>query len=87
MEYERGGPARRGLSLSRAVLTETCNISQQIRVEATFGPIEVKTVNKYDASSYGERIADAYYDRHRSLDSDCMVPVLAELAHGGRVLE
>ncbi len=40
----------------------------------------------YDASTYGQRIADVYDDVHPDHD-DAMIATLAELAGGGRALE
>ena len=43
-------------------------------------------MDDYDASTYGERIAEVYDERHGYLD-DGGVELLAELARGGRALE
>ena len=46
-------------------------------------------MNDYTASTYGDRIAEIYdqLDSHTRGDVDAAVPVLAELAAGGRALE
>jgi SAM-dependent methyltransferase len=45
-------------------------------------------VKDYDASTYGERIAEVYDDMYEDLfDRDEVVDVLADLAGGGRALE
>jgi len=41
----------------------------------------------YDISTYGDRIADIYDERHRELDPGDAVEMLAELAGGGPALE
>jgi SAM-dependent methyltransferase len=43
-------------------------------------------MDDYDASTYGERIAEVYDEQHRYLD-DSGIELLAELARGGRALE
>jgi SAM-dependent methyltransferase len=43
-------------------------------------------MDDYDASTYGERIAEVYDEQHRYLDAGG-VELLAELARGGRALE
>ena len=43
-------------------------------------------MDDYDASTYGERIAEVYDEQHRYLDTSG-VELLAELARGGRALE
>src|SRR5215813_11729691 len=45
-------------------------------------------MDRYDASTYGDRIAGAYDDWYRKLaDADAVTEVLADLAAGGRALE
>ncbi|MBI2856317.1 MAG: class I SAM-dependent methyltransferase [Chloroflexi bacterium] len=45
-------------------------------------------MNDYDASTYGERIADIYDELHQGLaDVQATVDALADLAQGGRALE
>lgn len=44
-------------------------------------------MENYDASTYGDRIADLYDDMYGDFDPEPAVAVLAELAQEGRVLE
>ena len=48
---------------------------------------EVRTVNEYSASTYGDRIAGVYDEFYRPANVSERVDVLAELAAGGRALE
>jgi SAM-dependent methyltransferase len=44
-------------------------------------------MDDYDASTYGERIAEVYDEQHRYIDDGSSVELLFELARGGRALE
>lgn len=44
-------------------------------------------MDDYDASTYGERIAEVYDEQHGYLDGSSSVEFLSELARGGRALE